>query len=215
MKDYKTLILIILFILLLSFITWKRFETLQKPFSLYETKLPKFEMPKFESFFSQEDNGSEEFVSPDGKLKLKYPSNWIKMEKESLETFNKEIAREGAKNLFFAQKFKIKENTLAILIVQELTLEKETSLEEIIEEMKEKTKEKDGEMEIEKSEFDDKIVYLEVKYKRDETPILYSKEKIILEEDKAYLITFLNPNNNWSGFEEEINEIFNSIQIID
>ncbi|UZE93375.1 MAG: hypothetical protein IB617_00905 [Candidatus Nealsonbacteria bacterium] len=215
MKDYKTLILIILFILLLSFITWKRFETLQEPFSLYETNFPKFEMPKFESFFSQEDKGSEEFVSPDGKLKLKYSSNWIKMEEESLETFNKEIAREGAKNLFFAQKSKIEENALAILIVQELTLEKEISLEEIIEEMKEKTKEKDGEMEIEKSEFDDKIAYLEVKYKRDETPIFYSKEKIILEEDKAYLIIFLNSNNNWSGFEEEINEIFNSIQIID
>ena len=57
-------------------------------------------------------------------------------------------------------------------------------------------------------------VYFEGKYKGGQSPPMYSKEKIILGDNKAYLISLFNPRNDWSEFEEEVSEILNSVELL-
>ncbi|MFQ6049466.1 MAG: hypothetical protein ACE5J0_00255 [Candidatus Paceibacterales bacterium] len=213
MKDYKFFILTILAIILLSFATHWQFKNFHK--SLSGIEFPKFEMPKLELPPLQESEGAgyKEFVSPDGKLKLKYSSDWMEM--KGLEKLNQETIKERAKILLFAQKFRLEKAAFASLVIQELSLEKEKKLEKVIEEMKKETEEKGIEMEVLKLETKDKEANLEAKYKKERGSVLHSKEKIILSENKAYLITFVALDRDWSEFEKEIGEILSSAQIID
>jgi len=205
MKIDKFLILIILSIAGLSFFTYWQFKNLQKTFP--GVKLPKIEMPKSESLFPQKTD-YKEFTSPDGKLKLKYLSDWMEIPKES---FQGEIGAE-AKVLFFANKFKIEKAAFASLIVQELDLEKETSIENIVEKMK-KEAEKKGKMEVLKLEIKNGEGYLTAKYVKEAGSVFFSKEKIILGENKAYLVTIFTLENWWSEFEEEAKEILGLVQL--
>lgn len=207
MKIDKFLILITLFILGLSFATYWQFKNFQN--SLSEVKFPKFEMPKFEIPFFPKDEGYKEFISPDGKLKLKYSSGWMEMTKENLESFNQEKTKENV--LFFVQKLKIEKAALAFLIVQES--ERGTNIEEIIEEMKKETMEMEGEMEILSLEKENKGGYLEAKYKR-KGSIFHSKEKIILGENKFYVISIIALEKDWPEFKDEADEILNSIELL-
>jgi Fe2+ transport system protein B len=213
MKDKQYFILTIIFILVLSFVTHWQFKNFQKTSS--GIQFPKFEMPEFNPPFPSESAESKEFISPDGKLKLKYSSEWIEFPKESLKNLNKEIVKTGSEILFFAQKFNLKEAAFASLVVQELNSESGSGLEEIIENIKKEAEEKNVEMEIIKLEIEERKAYLETKYQQEGGDILHSKEKIILTEDKIYLIDFISPDKNWLQFEKEAEEIFDSVQIID
>jgi hypothetical protein len=207
MKIDKFLILIILAIFSLSFAVYWQVRNFQK--SLSEIEFPKFEMPKMETFLPEGQEGYKEFVSPDEKLKLKYSASWIEMTKESLAQLSQEALENEAKTLFFANKFILNKAAFASLIIQELSLGKEESLEEIIDKIK-----KEEGKEILKSEIKEKEAYLEVGYKGKTGSVFYSKEKIFLSGNKAYLISVLALEKDWPGFEKETEEIFNSIQII-
>jgi len=208
MKLDKFLILIILLILLLSFATYWQFKSFQK--TLSEVKFPEFEMPKLEMPLFQKNGGQKEFISQDGKLKLKYPSDWVELAKESLGSFNQE-AVEGGKVLFFAQKFKIEKAAFALLVVQES--EKRESVEEIIEEIKEGVAEGGGEMKIINLDIKENEGFFEANYKR-KGSIFRSKEKIIFAENKFYLISIFSLEKDWPEFENETSEILNSAQLI-
>lgn len=209
----KTLILIFFIILLLSLATYRNFKNLRK--SLREIDLPKFEVPEFEmpefEVPSQEEKGYEEWISSDGKLKMKYPVGWIEVDSKVLEDF---IQGNRGKILFSAQKFNLELNlgkvTQAFLIVQELNLEEKRSFEEIIEEMK-----KEVEMEILKLEAGDKIAVFEAKYKGESENLLHSKEKMILNENKVYLISFSTFEEDWIDFQKEAEEIINPVQLLE
>jgi len=205
MKIDKFLILILLSIFLLSFFTYWQFKRLSE--AMPKIKKPEVEIPKPESIFQQKTE-IKEFISPDGKLKFKYSSDWIEMPKESWQEINAE-----AKVLFFANKFKLEKAALASLIVQELDLEKEKSVKEIVEEIEKEVKAKNGEMEILNLEIKDKEADLKIKYKKETGPIFVSKEKIILGDNKFYLISIFALEKDWLEFENETNEIFNSIQL--
>jgi len=207
MKIDKFLILILLSIFLLSFFTYWQFKKLQK--FLPKIEIPNIEMPKPESMFQQKTE-IKEFVSLDGKLKFKYSSDWMEMPKESWQ--EKIIAE--TKVLFFANKFKLEKATFASLVVQELSLEKEKSVEEIVEEMKKEVKAKNGELEILNLEIKGKEAYLKMKYKKEMEPTFISKEKIILGEKKAYFVNIFSLENFWQDFEAETNEILNSVKFV-
>lgn len=212
MSKHKSLFLIILAILILGFVTFWQLTTFNR--SLSDVKFPSFEVPETQPFGSSENITFQEFKSPDGKLKVEYPSDWIKMVEESLSYLNQETVKEGAKILLFAQKFKLEKGSFASLVIQEINLEEEQSLEETVEQIKKDLEEKGGELEVLESEVEDKIAYLKLKYKREEGTILYSKEKIILEENKAYIVAVITLDIHWSEFEPETEEIFNSTKII-
>ena len=196
----------------LGFTTSWYFKNLLKPLSTAD--LPKFEIPEFDPFSSQETKGYTELISPDGKLKLKYPSQWIKMTPDTLEKLNRALIDEKAKNLLFVQGIKVETGDLVFLMIQELILEEKNGLEEIIETIKERVKEQGGKAEISNLKIEDKIAYFEGKFEGENPPPVYLKEKIILTDNKVYLVILFNLKNNWSGFEREISEILNSFQLL-
>lgn len=205
MKVDKFLVLIIFSILFLSFFTSWQFKKLGE--SLPKTETPEVEIPKPESF-SPEQTELKEFVSPDGKLKFKYSSDWAEMPKEGWQ----KTTTVEAKILFFATKFKIETAVLASLVVQELSWEGD--VKEIIEEIEKSVKEKGGEMEILNLEIKDKEARLKARYKKEGETNFISKEKIILGEEKVYLISIFSLERFWPEFEEEAEEILNSTQLI-
>lgn len=203
MKIDKFLILIILSIFSLSFFTYWQFKKLSKPLP----KIPRVEIPKPESLLQQKTE-IKEFVNPDGKLKFKYSSDWMEMPKEGWqETINAET-----KILFFATKFKIEKGAFASLVAQEMDWKKD--VREIIEEMEKSAKEKSGEMKILNLEIKDKDASLKARYKKEEKTNFISREKIILGEEKAYLISIFSLERFWPEFEIESEKILDSVQLI-
>jgi hypothetical protein len=210
MKIDKFLILVILFILILAFGTYWQFKGFRE--SISKIEFPKFEMPETKPFSSGEKKYLE-FISPDGKLKLKYSSDWTNVGTESLENLNREMLKEGAKVLFFGHKVKLEKAAFASLFIQEINLE-EKKIEEIIEEMKESIEKNGGEMEITQLKIGEKETYFEVEYKRKEGTIFNSKEKILISGEKAYSISILALDSFWPEFKDEADEILNSAQIV-
>jgi len=162
--------------------------------------------------FLSETTELKEWLSPDGKLKISFLSDWMEMEKEVVEPLNQEIIQEGAKILFFAQKLKMKGGAFAYLIIQELDKKEWDDLEKIINKTKEELKEKGGEIETVKINSEEGI--FEAKYKKEGQPELHFAEKILIGDDKVYSILFLTFDKDWEGFLEEANSILNSAKII-
>jgi hypothetical protein len=175
-------------------------------------ELPKFEMPETNLFPSVQES-SKEFVSPAGKLKLKYSSTWMEMEKAALEKLNQEMIKKGAKVLFFGNKYISEKSTFASLLVQEMNLEGK-GMEEIIAGMKEDIKKGGDEVTIDQLDISEKEAYLEAGYKRAEGTIFISREKVLLSEEKAYFIAVFSLDINWPDFEKEAGEILDSAQIV-
>lgn len=180
---------------------------------------------QIESLISQEGKEEEifskEFISPDKKLKLQYFSDWIEIrDKEALEEIVPKEAKEkyNLKTLFFAGK--LKKQSFSQLIVSEGIFEAEKSFEEIIDIMKESAQKEGWEMEIIKSEIKANQNVFEARYKKIDRYALHSKEKIILldqkeEERKVYLIALIVYEKDWPAFEEEVNNIIDSAQLIE
>jgi len=203
----RDLFLVLFVILFLSGMTYWNFKNWKK--SLEKVELPKFEMPKFEPFPKKE--GYKEWTSPDGKLKLKYPADWMEMDIRTLESY---IQREmEEKPLFLAQKLVIEKSTFAFLTVDKLKAVEGLSTEKILEKMKEDTRKREGEMEVLKIETSDKEVVFEAKYSRKNGPTFQSKEKMILNEG-TYLISFFTFEKDFPEFEKEAREIINSAQLV-
>lgn len=212
MEDKKALLISLLVIIILGFITARYFKNLSNPLSKVE--FPEFEIPDFNPFDYQESGELIEFISPDKKLKLKYPSHWTKMTPDALAKFNQVVVGQRVKNLLFVQTFKMEKSALAFLTVQELTLGEENSLEKIIEIIEGGMEGQEGKVEITNLEIEDGEAYFEGEYKGSQSPPMYSKEKIILGDNKSYLISLFNLENDWSEFEKEVNEILNSVELL-
>jgi len=207
---YIFVVLLIGGVLLFLVVNWQ-LNKLRKTLSQNFIKgLEKMPMEEIQKKLFGETNEYKEFVTPDKKLKIKYLADWIEMPGESLENFNQEIIKKGAKILFFAQKIKVKSGAFAFLIIQELEKEKWKSIDEIIEETRKDIEERGGEMEIVKLKKEEGV--FEAKYKKTNQPEIHSLEKILEGSEKIYLIVFLTFERNWPDFEGEANEILNSLQ---
>ena len=198
-------------ILGLSLISYWRFKNFQEAWP--EIELPKLEMPeiKLENLLFPEKEGYREWISPDGKLKLKYSANWLKMDKAFLGQLGQvKTVLVEMEFLFFAYQFKIKEQALASLIVGEITPKK--SLEEIKKEIEENIKREGGEIKITILEIKDEKVKLEMVSRHPGRPNFFSKGKIVFGDDKNYLIFITTPEKDWPKFEKEVEKIFKSVQ---
>lgn len=159
----------------------------------------------------------KEFTDPDGKLKMKYPSDWLEIKDEKfLEgTIPKEWAEKyNLQTLFFAQG--IKTNMTGQIIVNEGNFD--IPVEEIIEEMKKSSRAKEWNMEVVSSDIGKGI--FEAKYQKPAHYDLHSKEKILFggqkeNVKKVYLIAYIVFDKDWDKFQEEADEIMDSIQLID
>lgn len=185
--------------------TWQ--EDLKKVFSSSKINFD-FEETNFDSFFNQGEITQKEFISPDGKLKIDYSSDWIESQKNELESLTQSFLQEKAKFILLARKIDTREG-VALLIVQEIERESE-SLPEIIEKMKEKSEK----MEIINSNIEEKEAYIELIYKKDSSSF-QSKERFILGDQKVYLIAILAQEQDWGEFKEETEKILTSARIIE
>jgi hypothetical protein len=203
----RDFVLVILVILFLSGATYWNFKTWRK--SLGKVELPKFEMPKLEPFSKKE--GYKEWISPDGKLKLKYPTDFTEVDFRILETLNKEKITE--KPLFFAQKFQVEVEGVnqSYLMVQESKEKK--GLEEVLDEIKKKNEEGGGKMEILNSNKIESELIFEAKYQKKNGLTFHSLEKIISNE-KIYLVTFFTFEKDFQKSQKEGKDIINSIQLL-
>jgi hypothetical protein len=175
--------------------------------SLPKIEIPKVEIPRPETFL-QPKTEIKEFISPDGKLKFKYSSDWIEMPKEGWQ----EKISDEAKILFFATKYKIEKGAFASLVVQELNWK--GNLEEVIAKIEKEVKERGGEIKIMNLKIEDKEANFKANYKRGEKINFISREKILLGEGKVYLISIFSFERIWPEFENEAEEILNSAHLV-
>jgi len=163
------------------------------------------------------ESNYKEFTSPDGKLKIKYPSDWLEIKDEkSLEGIIPEEWKEryNLQTLFFAQELKTGEIGQIIVNKGDFDIQ----IEEIIEEMKKSNQTKGWTMEIINSNLEEGI--FEAKYQKTDHYDLHSKEKILFSDGqentkKAYLTAFIVFDKDWEKFENKANEVINSVQLVD
>lgn len=194
----------------MSYGQFKRFSQ-----SLGEVKLPEIEIPetRLEDFFLPADEGEQEWVSPDGKLKLTYPATWTEADETFLGYLDQAgIVLEETELLFFAHQLDSEKQALALLIVSKTKGQR--SLEEIIKEIKQNIEEQNGKIEIEISEQDNETVWLEMALEYPNQPNSYSKGKAIVNESGTYLVIFSSYQTDWPKFEQEAKEILESAHLV-
>jgi hypothetical protein len=168
---------------------------------------------------SSQEIKTEEFTSPDGKFKIKYPSNFVKLEIRDLQ---KAVPEEMAENykmevIFFAQKFDAEKP--AQLIIDQMFIGVQKKLEEILKELKEAAEKQNWEMGIIKSEEKNGELNFEATYKKQATSAFHSEGKMIsfeLENNqkKVFMIEVVATDKDWTLLKEEFDEILNSAQLV-
>lgn len=164
--------------------------------------------------------GSKEFISPDGKLKIEYPTDWLEIKDEKvLEQIlpKEEIEKYGFKNLFLAQK--LQAGKYAQLKVSELTLKEADNIETLIEGMKESNLQQGWKMEIISLDIEEETAIFEAKYEKPERLEIYSKEKILIivseqSNKKAFLVVLLSFGAAWEELQKEADEILQSVHLV-
>lgn len=194
----------------LSLITFLRLKKVD--FTFDEIELPKIEMPerKIEDFLPLEKEGEKEWLSPDQKLKLTYSLNWTNLREAFFERSEEKIMVEEFEFLLLAQRLNLQNNLSALLTVYKVAGQE--SLEEFIENLKEFIKSQSEQTEINIVE-EENFVWVEFTSKEKEQTF-YSKGKVIIREETAYLVLISAQEESWSFFKQEIQEIFDSVQIL-
>jgi len=203
---------LLVLILGLSYVSYGQFKRFSQ--SLGEVKLPEIEIPetRLEEFFLPQDEGGQEWVSADGKLKLIYPANWTEADETFLKYLDQSgIVLEETELLFFAHRLDTEKQALALLLVSKT--KKQRTIEEIIGEIKQNIEEQNGKIEIEISEQDNETVWLEMALEYPNQPNSHSKGKAIVNESGTYLVIFSSYQTDWPKFEQEAQEILDSAQL--
>jgi hypothetical protein len=200
-------------ILGLSYMSYGNFKRFGQ--SLTEVSLPEIEMPEtnFEEILTPSGESEQEWVSPSGRLKLTHSTSWTETTPSSLGYFDQaDIVLGETDLLLFAYQFDLDKQAFALLTVNKST-DQET-LEEIMEEIRKNIEEQNGKIEIEISEADSGVSWLEMVWEYPNQPNFYSKGKAFFGAEKIYLVVFTTFQSDWSKFEQEAQEIFDSTQLI-
>lgn len=179
-----------------------------------QTALP--ELQKISSLGNEsvEENQYQEFISPDGKFKIEYPSHWLVLKEENLlqALAPPEWAEKyDLKTLFSAQNFW--GGKFAQLIIYKGTFE--ISIEEIFEKMKENNEKRGWAVEVLKSDIKESEGIFEIKSQSTTTnTTIRSKEKILAVEKEAYLISLIALEKDWPDLVKKVDFIINSAQLL-
>lgn len=171
-----------------------------------------------EEFIKKRRVEKKDFISPDGKLKLEYTSEWIEIDQKDFEKFFPESIEKkyNLKTLFAAQKFGL--GKVSLLFVKEMLTEKTKTFDEIIDEMEKSNKELGWKMEVFEKEEREKEFVFEARYEN--KYINHSKEKMLTlppegEKKTVFLIAYLTFERDWEDLKKEADEIINSAQLIE
>lgn len=203
MTNKRHLLIVIALIIFCGLMSYGQFKKFGK--SRGEVSLPELEKPEFnlESLLEKEKE-LKEFISPDGKLSLKYSANWAGSDQILGKNIKQgAITVKEAELLFLASRFDFEKQAGAFLAIEKINAKK--TLEEIIEEIRQEAAFVDSKKE-------NGAAVLEAKYKNENAPDFYLKGRVILGENEIYLITVSTPERDWPFFKEEADQIFNSVQ---
>lgn len=171
-----------------------------------------------EQFLKLREVTKKEFISPDGKLKVEYTSEWIEIKPEDFEKFvSRDELKEKyhLKTLFSGEKFGF--GNISILIVQEILVPKGKFLREILAEMEESNRKAGIKMEILNLKEGQMEIIFEGKYENKYST--HSLEKMILlegkENNKIFLIAYLSLERDWGKLKEEGGKIISSAQLLE
>lgn len=209
MKEYKLFLLTILAIVLLGLNTYWKIQDLQNP--LPPISWPKLEDISLESIIQQNNQKKKEFVSPDKKLSFKYGYDWITVDINYLEQIptTELMQKYDLKPLFMARKIEIS-GAFVQLIISQGPFNPNNALEEI----QIDSAASGWDMEIIQFQYEETILSFDANYSKKGELKLYSREKIIFNDsENAFFIEFFALEQNWKNFEQEIDEIFSSIQL--
>ena len=214
-SDRTYIIILIIAILSLSLITHRHFGTFMG--GLPKVEIPELERPELdfdvEEFLPTEKKGYKEWVSPDKKLKLAYPDNWIIMEKAFLEHGAMQgITLKEEEILLFVYRLKIAGHSFPYLTVSRVEAEK--TLEKITAEIQQNIEASGGEKEITLLETENDITDLELVFKYPGQINFYVKGRIFFTEEKNYLVLFTTSQQAWPELKEETEKIFDSIELL-
>jgi len=160
------------------------------------------------------------FTSPDNKLTLRYPNDWIEIKnKEKLKGVAPQELTEkyNLKVLLLAQKPKM--GTLIQLVVNEGFFQKNTNFQDVIEIMKESNQKDGWEMEVTDLEIKEMEAIFEARYSKQSLLPLFSEEKLILfpqenGKEKMYLVAVISFEKDREKFIKEMKEIINSTHFV-
>ena len=218
-RTWKLLKIILLFLLVIGILISVGLYYASQKLEKIKNSIEPETLSQINSLISKEEQKNlehKEFVTPDGKLKLKYLSNWREIKDPA--TLEKNLPKEikenyGLEILFLARRLTGK--GLSQLEICKGTLEAE-SVKEFIEATKALYQKEGWEMEIiDSSKPKDNEYIFEIRYSKPNRHSFRSKEKIVFLEDTAYIVTFFTAERDWNNFLKESNEIMDSVEIID
>lgn len=187
---------------------------------------PEEEVSKFESVFSEEQSSEsknelldKEFISPDGKIKINYSSDWEETKDENLleKVFpEKTKGKYNLKVLFLAHYLKSK--VFSQIYIAEGYFGDATNSEEIIDIFKQSGQEENLNVIIINQELKDNKFIFEFICEKEGFSSLHFKQLVVLPkktEDKSYLVAFVGPEKDWLRIKDRADNVINSVEIID
>ena len=196
-------------ILGLIFASWWNYKEFKKLAS--KRNIIKFDIPNLGlKTETQKPKPSQDFLVPDGDLKVTYPGSWQKIESSNLSLEG--LSSEKVKTLFYGMKADATKMKAAWLIIQKLNFGEEKDVEKIIEEIKNDAKKRDTKVEIQNL----KIKGNSAEFEMQQTQSGYSikgEEKIIFTQKNTYSVMIFSLTSQWDSFQKEAGEILNSVQI--
>ncbi len=217
-EDKKILVISALMIATLSIFSYRNFRSIN--FSEIDEpliRIPNIDLPSVEEMMSIDidqmilDSNTipSEFKYTDhslvNKINFQYPSHWMRSDVGPIDGYE-----ETMDHLFMAYS---QDSTPTTIIG--LKLESQSNLESAIGMIADIFRQEDIVMNILNEVTGEKEIYFEAEYLYQDGEKMISKEKIILLDGDAYLISVIGPDN-WSGERHnQVSHIIDSIQIID
>lgn len=158
--------------------------------------------------------GIKKFISPNGKLEIEYPDDWVAVEeKEILKSLLPEdwTLKYNLETLFLAAK--IRGEKFIQLIVYKGTFD--MAIPDIVDEMQKANQDKGWQIELIFSDFQEKEGIFDAKYLDPAGNIIRSREKILTSErGEVYFLSGIALEKDWQEAIQEIDKILNSAIII-
>ncbi|MHA1795611.1 MAG: hypothetical protein ACTSUK_05830 [Promethearchaeota archaeon] len=221
-KPNKTLILIGLFVVILilelsTFFQLKNLSTTikQNPISVENLPIPK---PKISI---ENQIKYTQYISPDGKLKIKYPQDWATFNQQQIKRLlpipNEYQKKYQLKHIFMAGGLAF--DDVAELLITEGSFDPEINFDNLIDLMKKINQDLGTEINISNKSCEDNVCTFDTEISRTGRSTIYSKEKILFlknkEKQKVFFIcvSFSEPNSKTSL--NIANTILNSVNLVE
>jgi hypothetical protein len=221
LKRKLSLVLIFITIIVLSFVTYYRFQNIKFPENYSELD-QNFNFDELKKIITQGDIITQEkdnsikntFSFAEEKIKIKYPKSWQITDEETLSSLNDDSFEGKAKLLLLAYDSVFSSEGSIFLSIQEISFDEKKSFDEFLEILSKEYEKKDLSSEIEREDVSNNVIIVNSILTKGDGSVFKSKEKIISFENKMYLVDIICPNNSWNKNETLFKEIIDSVEVL-